>query len=531
MSPLRSSIAASSDPRATATTTSHAAQSYRSVDTFGGGAAIEEARPLLQTPPLRRRSSGKLVTMPCIALGEWQASETPGFIWDNVAAGGVLATNVFFNIAVLRLATLAAGCPAPEDVDEDQGCSNKVYGLKPSSFLTTVIMVGQFSATALMPLVGTAVDYTSKRRHLGAASAWILCITTLAQASISKQTWFLCSIGMALSIASYVCHQVSVLSYLPGLSMVKPEGDAFVDDPQERYKVNSIANASALATQLSVTIFVSCIAFWFGLGDTATAAVAQGVVGSLLFVIYSFVWTGRRDVVSCAFRNHAATKVLPEGHSLFLTAVREVWNSWTTLRRRRPAARFFLTGYACAAAGMGSFGSLSVVFMHDRLHVDGSTTVLVMALCVVFAVPASASAPMCMRYLGARKTLICTIAYMVCTTVLAAFVLCSPSCKDRVWLFAPIWGVGFGVFYAANNAAWTELVPPDAVAQFMSLYYFSAQILGWAPPAAYAVLNQLYDDSQLALFVTAAWLALSLPFLRMAGDLQGEKEALIDASP
>ena len=57
--------------------------------------------------------------MPCISLGEWQASETPGFLWDNVAAGGVLATNVFFNIAVLRLATLAAGCPAPEDVDGD----------------------------------------------------------------------------------------------------------------------------------------------------------------------------------------------------------------------------------------------------------------------------------------------------------------------------------------------------------------------------------------------------------------------------
>ena len=87
--------------------------------------------------------------------------------------------------------------------------------------------------------------------------------------------------------------------------------------------------------------------------------------------------------------------------------------------------------------------------------------------------------------------------------------------------------MGFGVFYAANNAAWTELVPPDAVAQFMALYYFAAQILSWAPPLAYAVLNQVYDDSQLALFVTAAWLALSLPFLRMAGDLQGEKEALI----
>ena len=91
--------------------------------------AIEET-PLLQTPPAPPQQR-TVLTMPCISLGDWQASETPGFLWDNVAAGGVLATNVFFNIAVLRLATLAAGCPAPEDVDEDQGCSNKVYGLNP----------------------------------------------------------------------------------------------------------------------------------------------------------------------------------------------------------------------------------------------------------------------------------------------------------------------------------------------------------------------------------------------------------------
>merc|ERR1711871_1354711 len=162
----------------------------------------------------------------------------------------------------------------------------------------------------------------------------------------------------------------------------------------ERYKINSVANAAALATQLSITLFVSSVAFWFDLGDTATAAVAQGIVGSLLFVVYACVWTGRRDLVSCAFRDHAPTKTLPEGASLFLTALNEVWNSWTTL--------------------------------------------------------------------------ICTIAYRVLTTILAAFVLCGPACRDRVWLFAPIWGVGFGVFYAANNAAWTELVPPDAVAQFMA---------------------------------------------------------------
>ena len=134
--------------------------------------------------------------MPCISLGEWQASETPGFLWDNVAAGGVLATNVFFNIAVLRLATLAAGCPRAGGRRRGPGLLEQ--GLWPEAVVVphnhnhvrAVLRDG-----AHVPLVGAAVDYTSKRRQFGSVSAWILCFTTLGQASISKQTWFYCSMA------------------------------------------------------------------------------------------------------------------------------------------------------------------------------------------------------------------------------------------------------------------------------------------------------------------------------------------------
>ena len=71
--------------------------------------------------------------MPCISLGEWQASETPGFLWDN--SGGWCVPTHLFNIAGFEISDIGSRMPAPEDVDEDQGCSNKVYGLKPSSFL------------------------------------------------------------------------------------------------------------------------------------------------------------------------------------------------------------------------------------------------------------------------------------------------------------------------------------------------------------------------------------------------------------
>ena len=50
-------------------------------------------------------------------------------------------------------------------------------------------MVGQLSAAFLMPFVGAAVDYTDSRRFFGSASAWILAVTTLLQAVISRRTW------------------------------------------------------------------------------------------------------------------------------------------------------------------------------------------------------------------------------------------------------------------------------------------------------------------------------------------------------
>ena len=157
------------------------------------------------------------------------------------------------------------------------------------------------------------------------------------------------------------------------------------------------------------------------------------------------------------------------------------------------------------------FGSLAVVFMNDHLKMESADTVAVVGLTIVFAIPAAALAVRLMDRLGARRTFVASIAYMTAVTVAAPVVLCGPSCRSLVFLFAFFWGLGFGVFYASNTSFFTELVPGDAISQFMSLYYFSAQVLSWAPPAVYTLLNQLTSETHLSLFVLAAFFAASLP--------------------
>jgi len=456
--------------------------------------------------------------MGCLMLGTWKQAESAAYLWDNIAGGAVLSTNIFFNIALLHLASVAAGC-RPASENDDGACDAHVYGLKPSSMVTTVVMVGQMSAALAMPFVGAAVDYTPHRRRFGAVSAAVLAFTTFAQAMIGPRTWEVVAAMQIVSIASYVCHQVAVLSYLPGLSRYAAPGEAVaVDDERERFRVNSLANVCALGAQMGTLAVVTGVAVGLGLGDVDTAALGQFLVGGSLFLIFGAIWTRRSP---CAFKEAAATKVLPPNKGLARVAASEVLGAWATIRERCPEVGKFLVGYALVNGGMTGFGSLAVVFMKDHLNMDSGNTIAVVALTIVFAIPSAFACTALMSRVGARRAFIGSIVYMTVVTVAAPIVLCGRECASLVFLFAFFWGVGFGIFYASNASYFTELIPTDAVSQFMSLYYFSAQILSWAPPAVYTLLNQLTSETHLSLFVLAAFFAASLPFFHAIKPAEG----------
>ena len=83
-----------------------------------------------------------------------------------------------------------------------------------------------------------------------------------------------------------------------------------------------------------------------------------------------------------------------------------------------------------------------------------------------------------------------------------------------IFAYAVLWGAVFGTYYAANTALFSELVPVGSEAQFMSLYYFSANIFTWGPPALYAVINQFLNDQSSALYVLGGFILASLLIFR-----------------
>jgi len=65
--------------------------------------------------------------------------EALGWALDAVARSVALAPLVFLSTAIVHLAKKEAGCPTeiPEGYMEAPECDGRVYGLRPSSLLTT----------------------------------------------------------------------------------------------------------------------------------------------------------------------------------------------------------------------------------------------------------------------------------------------------------------------------------------------------------------------------------------------------------
>ena len=91
--------------------------------------------------------------------------EANAYVMDCTSRATVGISNIFLGYAILRYAAKEAGC---ERIHADGICGKRLEsGLRASSLLTVMLTVGYLATAACLPLVGTLVDYTPRRRAVG----------------------------------------------------------------------------------------------------------------------------------------------------------------------------------------------------------------------------------------------------------------------------------------------------------------------------------------------------------------------------
>jgi MFS-type transporter involved in bile tolerance (Atg22 family) len=131
-----------------------------------------------------------------------------------------VGAGAFFATALLRIAKEAAGCatePPPGETLIPE-CDETIYGIKPSSLLTTYTMIVGVTSATMLPLMGAVIDYTPYRLRVGQVTSFIFCCLIFPQIFLTEDNFFaMAIIQVIVSVVGWAQTAITY-AYLPELT-------------------------------------------------------------------------------------------------------------------------------------------------------------------------------------------------------------------------------------------------------------------------------------------------------------------------
>lgn len=442
--------------------------------------------------------------------------EALGWALDGIARiVGFIAAAVFLSTAIINLAKKEAGCviEVPEGEVRAPECNAKVYGLKPSSLLTTYgTIVGLISAFCL-PVVGAVVDYTPHRKVVGLVSGIIQMSFIFSQIFINESNWFLMTILQVFSAFTGWIHTLVVFAYLPELT------------EDETLLVGWTANFHMLQYVSLVLFLLYMLAVLYITGYNGNDILSTRVASISSFVIvspcYLLTWTmlmKRRD----AFHE------LPEnGPSLWTIGFVKVYRTSRLLGTRFRALLWFFINVALVEAAQQSIATISLTYMTDTLQMTSSENGIAILLLFLFGILGTFIGKMsvkCMNPIHSNQ--ICQVMTGL-NTGMAALILWGPGQQIRAYIVASIWGIGAGWKNTVERYTVTQIIPKGQDTELMGFYLFSSQVLVWMPTLLFTIMNEHGVNQRVSLLVLIAFFLGGLTSLWMMGSYDEAVELAI----
>lgn len=207
-------------------------------------------------------------------------------------------------------------------------------GLRASSLLTVMLTVGYVATAALLPLVGTLVDYTPHRRRVGLWSAYVLIVIQAAELGISRATWRVMAGLQVLAQVAYLLHLVPHFAYIPELTR----------DERDLAAIQAHALGAGYACSLGMIVVIVAS----GAGAVDAARLGQGLSALALVATLPYAW----HVLN---KDRPPLHALPARASLVTEGFHQLRRTARTTRERYPQLWCFILGLSCWEASTSAF--------------------------------------------------------------------------------------------------------------------------------------------------------------------------------
>jgi MFS transporter, UMF1 family len=497
--------------------------------------------------------------------------EVLGWALDAIGrAISFIGAGAFLGTALLQLAKEAAGCIENEEYDgfinetinkqwknatswsdNEEPCTGRVYGIRPSSILTTYTVVVSLFSASLLPLWGAILDYTPYRLQVGQLCSIFLCLLLFPQMFVNGNVWFMVAI-MQMCVAFVGWAQTMVTyAYLPGLT----------ESERQLQKYTQSFTMLSFTAMILYLLLVLSISSALGWGEDEVVQIAQLAMG-VSFVVSSIclflAW-------GCCMKPRPPAHEWPADHKFNLCTIGfvQVYRTIRYIAGNLPALKWFYISISFVDAGISSLATVAITYMTDTLEFSSIENGIAILLMLIGSLPGAYLSGLVSDKFNPLFSCQTGSVILFVNTILVASILHRPGQQLETYLLGFVWGCGWGWKWTLDRLVASVIIPVGEYsvgcvyvctyisevimscgsehpnfsqllsilssgqdAELMGTYLFACQALSWLPPLVYTGMNEAGVNQQIAIGSLAIWFAIGIVAMHQIGDF---KTAVITA--
>jgi UMF1 family MFS transporter len=204
--------------------------------------------------------------------------------------------------------------------------------------------------------------------------------------------------------------------------------------------------------------------------------VTIGTCGPLFFVGWKYL-----------FRDCPRVSEIPPGHRLGTVGFTKLGHTYRKMSSDLPGIPIFLAAISCSEAASGAFPTIATTYMSEYLEMTALEIGLALLIVLSAGIPGAWLGHLCCQgYTPVVSAQMCLVLYIVVTAA-ASWVL-TPQRKQLAYLFGFLWGICQGWMHPQHTTIFVTLTPPSM--EWMGVFLFACQILGFLPPLVFTILNE-----------------------------------------
>ena len=461
-----------------------------------------------------------------------------------------IGIGAFFATTVLQIATSAYNCHernAGTDVDLDELCGPRITFIKPSSLLTSYVMVITCVVSFLLPFIGAVVDHTKHRLLLGRVTSLIFIALLFPLMFLDRYNYLIMLSCHGCSVFFGWFLQAFYYAYLPELTddelkmahwtnciTIWSYGVMFIylvviigvvrllDKGQEPYFTSRFSTAVIFGIN---AIFLQ-VSWWFLFGERKPLH-EMPENSSLCTIGFKQIY----KTASHIWRNYSALK----WYYLHITLANSGWQAFGIVTRKHHSLLLCVSmkngyrqTYVLAYNMFRSFiystllrivlKNHTVTYLTSVLEFTPFDVGIAVGCSLLGSIPGAMVGTLVARKLDPlRSSKINLVLSIICVTFFA-IVLNSPGQNVRTYIYLGYLGFNGGWKSTMDKLISSSIIPDNQSTEMMGFFLFVDQWLLWLPLLVYTLLNERGVKELYNVLVINVYLCISLVFLFMAGS-------------